>query len=164
MADLGNTTNAKRPENQKDWMNATVTSRTKAKDRTKQVQQALKDLEQKEADQIAAQRVEKHRQELEAQATERKKKEEAQAQRERLRKEKAAEELRLIQEALKGSKKAESAALLAAAASASRGKQEESEAKEKSIITKSLSHSSQQVLKVVLDAKSMTSKLRLGVI
>jgi len=140
-------------------MSATITTLDHTKDRSKQVQDALRALEKQDADRLAAQMAERRRLQLEVEAAEKKRKAASAAEREKRRREMQAEELRQQQEALRGAKQAESAALRAATESFKKEKQAQNDAKEKEDIMTALNNTSQQVLSGVLECQHLTSKL-----
>jgi len=144
---------------QKEWMSATVATLDQTKDRAKRVLEALRGLEQKEAERLEAQLVERRRQELIAEAVEKRRKAAAEAARCKRQREKQAEELRHQQEALGRSKKAESAALKAATANFKQQRQAEDDAKEKERVMLDLNVTSQKVLSGVLECQHTISKL-----
>mmetsp|Transcript_20257 Transcript_20257/g.36137 ORF Transcript_20257/g.36137 Transcript_20257/m.36137 type:complete len:427 (+) Transcript_20257:153-1433(+) len=147
------------PGNQKEWMSATVTSLDHTKDRARQVQHALRQLEQQEANRLAAQKAERRRQEEQAAAEEKRRKEEIEADRTRRFKEKQAEEYKAQQAAVREAKRAEAAALKDATAGFKKGMEAQSEAKEKDKLMKAMSHTSQQVLSAGLECQHVLSKL-----
>lgn len=133
------------PESQKAWAQATVEKVEHIKERTQNVHKALQELEQKEAERVAAQLAERQRQEALAAAAEERRKREALQRAEEERRRQQAELMRLRREEMEAAKRDASAAVKAATANFHRQTHLEAEGKEKASRMQAMNDAVQKV-------------------
>lgn len=143
----------------REWKSATFATVDHTRDCVNQVKEAVRVLEQQEADRVAAIKAERKRQRLLAEAAEKQRREAIEAEREKNYKRLQAEELARQQNLVRQRKQAESAAIRAATANFKRMTKAEKDAKEKERVKENLKDTSTRLLENVLECQHLRSKL-----